>query len=104
MNPEVHAKHKAEMAFFKNTQVIYNSMLDHCGDIRQSLSLLKKKLDQSSKRLPPEKWTRLHGALMSGEITRGKKSTPGDWAAQEAKFLKVALSRNTGPGPVAAKA
>mgnify|MGYP001578565005 CR=1 FL=1 len=88
MSLEIRAKHKTEMAFFKNVQTIYNSTLDDCGDIRKSLSLLKKKLDQSEKRLPPAKWARLYGALMSGEITRGKKSTPGDWAAQEIKLFK----------------
>jgi hypothetical protein len=52
---------------------------------------LKKKLGQSGKRLAPAKWARLYGALMSGEITRGKKSTPGDWAAQEVKLFKASL-------------
>ena len=91
MSPEVRAKHIVEMAFFKDAQALYNSTLDACGDIRKSLSQLKKQLGRSGKRLPPANWTRLYGALMSGEITRGKKSTPGDWAAQEAKFFKASL-------------
>jgi len=91
MSPEVRARHKVEMAFFKDAQTRYNSTLDDCGDIRKSLSRLKKQLDPSGKRLPPAKWARLYGALMSGEITRGKKSTPGDWSAQEEKLFKIAL-------------
>ena len=89
MSPDIRAKHKVEMAFFKDVQALYNSTLDDCGDIRKSLSQLKKQL--AKKKLPPAKWTRLYGALMSGEITPGKKSTPGDWAAQEAKFFKISL-------------
>lgn len=82
--------HKTEMAFFKNAQELYNSTLDGCGDIRKSLASLKKQLERSGKRIPPAKWDRLYGALMSGEITRGKRSTPGDWAAREAKIFKAA--------------
>ena len=91
MSPDIRAKHKSEMAFFKDAQTFYNSTLDTCGDIKRSLSTLKKNLDQSGKRLPPAKWARLHGALMSGEITRGKRSTPGDWAIQEVKLFKASL-------------
>ena len=88
MTPEIRVKHKLEMAFFKDAHVLYHSMLDECGDIKKSLSQLKKKLDIPAARIPPAKWTRLHGALMSGEIVRGKRSTPGDWAAQEVRLLK----------------
>lgn len=79
------------MAFFKDALAHYNSALDECGDIRKSLARLKKKLDKSGKRVPPAKWARLYGALMSGEITRGKRSTPGDWAAQEARIFRASL-------------
>ncbi|MFI5361416.1 MAG: hypothetical protein ACHQ49_05560 [Elusimicrobiota bacterium] len=89
MNPEIRVNHQVEMSFFKGAQVRYNSLLDDCGEIKKSLALLKKDLERKGKRLPPEKWERLHGALMSGEITRGKKSTPGDWAAREAKLLRA---------------
>ena len=89
MSPEIRARHKMEMAFFKDAQALYNSALEECGDIRKSLSVLKKKLGQSKKRVPADKWARLYGALMSGEITRGKRSTPGDWAAQEVKLFKA---------------
>ena len=91
MNPEVRARHKAEMVFFDKAKTRYHSTLDECGDIRKSLATLKKHLDGSGQRLPPAKWARLHGALMSGEIERGKRSTPGDWAAQEAKVFKAGL-------------
>ena len=91
MSPQVIAVHKAEMAFFKDVQVLYNAALDDCGDIRKSLTHLKKKLDSKGKKLPQAKWARLYGALMSGEITRGKRSTPGDWAAQEVKLFKASL-------------
>ena len=91
MSQAARVNHKSEMAFFKDAQARYNVALDDCGDIRKSLTHLKKHLEKSGKRLPPPKWARLYGALMSGEITRGKRSTPGDWAAQEAKLLKAAL-------------
>lgn len=91
MKPEAKARHKAEMVFFKDAQTLYNSTLDDCGNIRTSLSRLKKHLAESGKRLPPPKWARLYSALMSGEIVRGKKCTPGDWAAQEARLLRVPL-------------
>ena len=90
MRSEARAKRKLEMAFFKNAQTRYNASLDDCGDIRKSLSLLKKTLERSGKRLPPDKWARLHSALMSGEITRGKRSTPGDWATQEVRLFFAA--------------
>ena len=90
MSPEDRAKHKTEMAFFKDAQARYNSTLDDLCDIRKSLSHLKKHLEKSGKSLPVAKWTRLYGALMSGEIKRGKRSTPGDWAEQEAKFPSAA--------------
>ena len=91
MSPQVRAIHKVEMGFFKSAQAFYNSTLDECGDIRISLSRLKKRLDRSGQRLPPAKWARLYEALMSGEITRGKRSTPGDWAAQETRLFKASL-------------
>lgn len=89
MSTDPRATHKTEMAFFKDALTKYNSALDGCGDIRKSLSLLKKQLEKSGKRIPTAKWARLYGALMSGEITRGKKSTPGDWAAREAQLLRA---------------
>jgi hypothetical protein len=88
MKQEDRVIRRTEMAFFKDVKVFYDSTLDHCGDIRKSLSLLKKHLDKSRQRLPPAKWDRLYGALMSGEITPGKRSTPGDWAEREAKLLR----------------
>lgn len=93
MRSEILAKHKAELTFFRDVQVRYDSFLDECGDIRESLARLKKELKDSEKSLPPAKWERLYKALMSGEITRGKKSTAGDWAAQEVKLFKATLSR-----------
>jgi hypothetical protein len=89
MRPEILVIHKSELAFFKGTQARYLSILDECGDIRKSLALLKKELQARNKKLSASKWTRLHSALMSGEITRGKPSTPGDWAAQEIKLFKA---------------
>ena len=89
MRPEILALHKTEMAFFKGTQERYLLILDECGDIKQSLARLKKELQGRGKKVSPAKWMRLHAALMSGEITRGKKSTPGDWAAQELKLFKA---------------
>ncbi|MDE2292714.1 MAG: hypothetical protein KGL53_11590 [Elusimicrobia bacterium] len=89
MKPEARARHKAEMAFFKNAQTLYNAALDDCGDIRKSLALLKKQLAEHGTRLPPAKWSRLYGVLMSGEVVRGKRCTAGDWAANEAKLLRV---------------
>lgn len=83
--------HRSEMTFFKSALIVYNAALDDCGDIRISLSRLKRKLDGSGKRLAPDKWARLYSALMSGEVTRGKKSTPGDWAAQEVRLFKASL-------------
>lgn len=91
MKPATRAVHDSEMKFFRNALEFYNASLDECGSIRKSLSLLKKQLDRPGKKMPPAKWDRLYGALMSGEITRGKKSTPGDWAAQEVKLYKAAL-------------
>ena len=44
MSPDIRAKHKVEMAFFKDVQALYNSTLDDCGDIRKRLSQLKKQL------------------------------------------------------------
>lgn len=89
MKPEARMRHKTEMAFFKDAQVLYNAQLDSCGDIRKSLTHLKKHLEKTGQSLPPAKWARLYGALMSGEIVRGKKCTPGDWAAEEAKLLQA---------------
>lgn len=91
MSKESSPKRNVEMAFFKNAQSLYNASLDDCGDIRKSLGQLKKRLAQTKKTLPPAKWARLYDALMSGEITRGKRSTPGDWAAQETKIFKASL-------------
>lgn len=91
MAPETAAKRKAEMAFFKDAQTFYDAALDRCGNIRASLSQLKKRLAKSGKRLPSAKWARLHAALMSGEILIGKRGTPGDWAAREARLLKAPL-------------
>ncbi|MBI3297378.1 MAG: hypothetical protein HYZ75_04385 [Elusimicrobia bacterium] len=88
MNPQARARHKSEMAFFKDAQTFYNAALDECGDIRKSLTQLKKQLTQKGKRIEPARWARLYGALMSGEIARGKRSTPGDWAAREAQLLR----------------
>lgn len=90
MYSKARANHKTEMAFFKGAQTHYNAMLDECGDIRKSLAQLKRKLARSGKRIPPAKWARLYSALMSGEITMGKRSTPGDWAAREARLIKEA--------------
>ena len=92
MGLDVRAKYKSEMSFFKNVQKYYNSKLDACGDIQNSLSHLKKKLDQSRNKLSPDKWARLDNALRTGEITRGKKSTPGDWAASELRLCKASLA------------
>ena len=91
MSSEMRAKYKSEMVFFKNVQTLYNSTLDACGDIQKSLSQLKKKLNQSRGKLAAAKWARLHNALRTGEITRGKRSTPGDWAASELKLFKASL-------------
>ena len=88
MKPEIRAKHNEEMAFFKDAQIRYHAALDECGDIAKSLTHLKKSLTK----LPTDKWIRLSSALRSGEITRGKPSTPGDWAAQELKIFKAALA------------
>lgn len=93
MTPPEVAQRKSEMSFFKDAQVFYHARLDDCGDIRKSLSSLKKHLAESGKGVKPAKWARLYDALMSGEITRGKKSTPGDWATREAKLLKENSSR-----------
>jgi len=92
MRPEILTKHKTELAFFKDAQIRYLAYLEECGDIRQSLARLKKGLKASDKSLPAPKWERLYKALMTGEITRGKKSTPGDWAAQEVKLFKATLA------------
>jgi hypothetical protein len=89
MKPEIRAKYKSEMAFFKNIQTVYNTALDDCGDIAKSLAGLKKNLNQSRDKLSPDKWMRLHSALRTGEITRGKRSTPGDWATNEIKILRA---------------
>lgn len=91
MKPEVHALHQAEMAFFREAQEIYNATLDECGDIGRSLSLLKKEQDHRKRKVSAAKRARLNAALRSGEIIRGKRSTPGDWAAQEVKLAKSAL-------------
>ena len=87
---DTRAQHKSEMKFFKSVQTYYDSTLDDCGNIEKSLSQLKKKLSQSKTKLPPEKWARLDSALRTGEITHGKRSTPGDWAAAEIRVLKAA--------------
>ena len=47
MSAETRPKHKVEMTFFKNAQIYYNSALEDCGNIRRSLSRLKKKLEES---------------------------------------------------------
>jgi hypothetical protein len=98
MSLDIRAKHKAELAFFKNVQTIYNACLDECGDIHKSLSKLKTRLGQGREKLATAKWDRLHSALRTGEITRGKKSTPGDWAEMEVRLykaeLRAAASRN----------
>jgi hypothetical protein len=86
---DARAQHNSEMRFFKKAQTYYASALDDCGDIKQSLSHLKKKLEQAKTKVPADKWTRLEGALRSGEITRGKRSTPGDWAAAELRLLRA---------------
>jgi hypothetical protein len=87
---DLRAQHKSEMTFFKNAQTYYDSTLDVCGEIEKSLNTLKKKLAQSGAKLPADKWLRLHSALRTGEITRGKRSTPGDWAAAELKRIRAA--------------
>jgi hypothetical protein len=84
-----HPQHTSEMNFFRKAQTFYDSTLDSCGDIKQSLSHLKKKLDQSGAKVPADKWARLDSALRSGEIVRGKRSTPGDWAEAEIRRLKA---------------
>jgi hypothetical protein len=85
------AMRNSEMAFFKRAQTFYDAALDANGDIKKSLSHLKKKLSKSGKGLPADKWARLDSALRSGEITRGKKSTPSDWAAAEVRRHKAGL-------------
>ncbi|HVA65555.1 MAG TPA: hypothetical protein VNK24_01360 [Elusimicrobiota bacterium] len=87
---DTRAQHKFEMEFFKDARTFYASTLDTCGNIEKSLFHLKKKLSQSGTRLSPDKWARLDSALRSGEITHGKRSTPGDWAAAELRALKAA--------------
>ena len=77
------------MTFFRKAQAYYDSALDDCGDIKQSLSHLKKKLTGSGAKISPEKWARLDSALRSGEIVRGKRSTPGDWAEAEVRHIKA---------------
>ena len=42
MSQEVRVNHKTEMTFFKNVQTFYNSTLDRCGDIKESLAHLKE--------------------------------------------------------------
>ena len=78
-------KRQSEMAFFKTARTFYVSALDDCGDINKSLAHLKKKLTQSGEKLTSAKWARLDSALRTGEIVRGKRSTPADWAAAESK-------------------
>lgn len=89
MAVDTRARHNAELSFFKTVQTRYNAELEDCGDIQQSLTRLKKA--PVCKALPPAKWARLYQALRTGEITRGKKSTPGDWAAAEVRLLKAEL-------------
>lgn len=83
------ALRNSEMSFFKKAQTFYDSTLDVSGDIKKSLSHLKKKLNQSGAKVPADKWARLDSALRTGEITRGKKSTPSDWAAAEVRLHKA---------------
>ena len=78
-------KRQSEMVFFKTARTLYVSALDDCGDINKSLAQLKKSLAQSGGKMPAARWARLDSALRTGEIVRGKKSTPGDWAAAEIK-------------------
>jgi hypothetical protein len=84
-----HPQQTSEMTFFRKAQSFYDSQLDVCGDIQESLSHLKKKLNQSGAKVPADKWARLDSALRSGEIVRGKRSTPGDWADAEIRRLKA---------------
>ena len=84
------ATRQFEMMFFKKVQTFYNTTLDDCGDIKESLASLKKMLAQSGAKLPKDRWTRLQSALRTGEIIRGKKGTPGDWATEERRALRAA--------------